>query len=372
MKAGVLSGVGQDIEIVDVDLQDPKAGEVRVRMAASGVCHSDLSVQNGTLPLPTPIVLGHEGAGVVEAVGDGVTNVAPGDHVVLSWVPECGHCYTCLHDQPQLCENSLPTQMGALLDGTTRFSRDASPVFQMAGTGTFAESTIVPAISAVKIPQDMPLDKAALIGCGVLTGFGAAVNTAKIRPGDTVAVVGCGGVGLNAIQGAKIAGAGQIIAVDMLDQKLELAKQFGATDTVNASEGDPVVAVQGLAPKGPMGMGRGVDVAIEVVGMSATFNQALAMTRRGGMTVFVGAPRMDDMTQLNLFMDLFASQKTITGSFYGGANVHRDIPMLVDLYQRGILKLDELVSKTISLAEVNTAFEDMKGGTVARSVIVYD
>ena len=256
-------------------------------MVASGVCHSDLSVLNGTIPLPTPIVLGHEGAGIVEEVGEGVTTVAVGDHVVLSFVPACGECYQCKHEPGVPVREGRHAQAAAgLLDSTTRLTSQGAPLHQMACLGTFGPYAIVPEISTVKIPDDVPLDIAALIGCGVLTGVGAALNTANIRPGDTVAVIGCGGVGLNVIQGAKIAGATTIIAIDMLDSKLEMAKEFGATHTVNASEGDPVAACSAVN-------GRGADVAFEVIGLGATMEQAINTARPGGEVILVGVPRMD-------------------------------------------------------------------------------
>src|SRR6478609_1864536 len=256
MKAPVLTAYDTPLETRDdIEIAPPGPGEVKIKVVASGVCHSDLSVLNGTIPLATPIVLGHEGAGIVEAIGEGVTSVAVGDHVVLSFVPACGECYQCQHQQAYLCEKSAAQAAAGLLDGTTRLTSGGAPLHQMACLGTYGPYAIVPAISTVKIPDDVPLDVAALIGCGVLTGVGAALNTANIVPGDTVAVIGCGGVGLNVIQGAKIAGAGKIVAIDMFDSKLEMAKEFGATDTINAGEQDAVSQVISLNE------GRGPDVA---------------------------------------------------------------------------------------------------------------
>lgn len=374
MKAAVLPAFNQDLEILDdLELDAPKANEIKVKVAASGVCHSDLSVVQAKLPLMPPIILGHEGAGVVEEVGEGVTKFQPGDHVVLSWVPQCGTCYTCSHGQPALCETGAAVAATAgQLDGTYRFSRASEPVRQMQATGTFAEYTVVPEMSAVKIDDDMPLDRAALIGCGVLTGFGAAVNIADVQKGDTVAVIGCGGVGLNVIQGARIAGAERIFAVDTVDTKLDFAKEFGATDLINASSGDPVMAVKELTGTGALGMPRGVDAAFEVVGFAETLKQAIGMTRAGGKTVFVGAPQIGTTMEVDIFMDLFAMQKVITGAFYGGSDVNRDVPKLVSLYKSGELKLDELVSRRIRLEEVNAAFRAIENGEVARSVIIYD
>lgn len=365
-KAAVCGGVGEALEIVDVEVLAPRAGEVKVRLGASGVCHSDLSVQNGTLLQALPAVLGHEGAGTVEEVGEGVTRVAPGDHVVISWVPQCGECYFCVRGQGELCEpGSIANMTGGMLDGTPRFQYDGKPLMQMAGAGTFTEFTVIPEISVVKIDPSIPLEDAALIGCGVLTGFGAAVNTASIREGDSVAVIGCGGVGLNTIQGALHAGAERVIAVDMVDGKLQTAQKFGATDLVNASEGDPVAQVMELTG------GRGADVAFEVIGFGSTIEQALNMARRGGQAIVVGVPKMEEMVSFNAAMGLVFAEKQIRGCWYGSSNVHTDIPKLTALYQEGKLKLSELISREITLEQVNDALEAMGSGDIARQVIKY-
>lgn len=364
MKAAVLPAHNEPIETRDdVELAPPGPGEVRVKIVASGVCHSDLSVQNGTIPLPTPIVLGHEGAGIVEELGEGVTKVAVGDHVVLSFVPACGECYTCRHGQPYICEKSAAQAAAGLLDGTTRLTSDGAPLHQMACLGTFGPYAVVPEISMVKIPDDVPLDVASLIGCGVLTGVGAALNTASIQAGDTVAVIGCGGVGLNVIQGARIAGATTIIAVDMFESKLEMAKEFGATHTIKADEQDGVAGIMALSE------GRGADVTFEVIGLGATIEQAITATRAGGEVVLVGVPRMDVMVNLNAAFTWLYLAKTIKGCWYGSSDVHRDVPKLLELWKSGELKLEELISKEITVDQVNEAFADMQAGTVARSVI---
>jgi NDMA-dependent alcohol dehydrogenase len=366
-KAAILTALEAPLEIHDdVDIESPRAHEVKVRMGASGVCHSDLSVQNGTLMGATPIVLGHEGAGVIEEVGAGVTDLKPGDHVVISWVPQCGECFFCVRGQGELCKAADPAlATGGLLDGTTRFTWNGNPLFQMAASGTFSDTTIIPATGAVKIPDDLDLKVAALIGCGVLTGVGAALNTADIKKGDTVAVVGCGGVGLNVIQGARIAGAEVIIAIDMNETKLQLAKEFGATATVNASQSDPVSQVMGMTEE------RGADVAFEVIGLGPTMEQTINMTRRGGQAILVGVPKMDVMLTIPAFFGVVLQEKTIKGCWYGSSNVQKDVPKLIDLYKKGELKLDELISREISLDQVNEAFDAMKTGEVARSVIVY-
>jgi NDMA-dependent alcohol dehydrogenase len=365
-KAAMCPGIDQPLEVVDVDLEGPKAGEVRVRMGASGVCHSDLSVVNGTLLSPLPGVLGHEGAGIVEEIGEGVSSVKPGDHVVLSFVPQCGTCYMCTHDAAEMCETGfIAMALGAQLDMTPRFSRDGNALAQMSGLGTFSEELVCPEISTVKIDPDVPLTSAALIGCGVLTGFGAAANTADIRKGDVVAVIGCGGVGLNVIQGAVWKGAERVIAVDRFDSKLEMAKQFGATDVVNATNGDAVAQVQEMTG------GRGVDVSFEVIGLKDTVQQALAMARRGGQAIIVGVPKMEQTMEIPIAMDLLVNEKQVRGSWYGSSQVQRDVPQLVKLYKGGTLKLDELVSQRIGLDDINDAFKKMEAGEVARSVVDY-
>jgi NDMA-dependent alcohol dehydrogenase len=366
-KAAVMTGIDQPLEIRDdVEVEAPRAGEIKIRMGASGVCHSDLSMNNGTMMAATPIVLGHEGAGVVEEVGEGVTSLKPGDHVVVSWVPQCGDCFFCNRDQGYLCENAnAALATGGLLDGTTRFTSQGAPLYQMAASGTFSEVSIIPAIGAVKIPDDIDMKVAALIGCGVLTGTGAALNTADIKKGDTVAVVGCGGVGLNVIQGARIAGAGEIIAVDMNETKLQMAKEFGATATVNAAQADAVSQVMEMTQQ------RGADVAFEVIGLPQTIDQTITMTRRGGQAILVGVPKMDVMVNIPAFFGLVLAEKTVKGCWYGSSNVQKDVPKLIELYKKGDLKLDELISRTITLDQVNEAFEAMKTGEVARSVIQY-
>ena len=367
-KAAVLTGIGQPLEIRDnVEVEAPHAHEVKVRMVASGVCHSDLSIQNGTIMSPMPVVLGHEGAGIIEEVGEGVTSVKPGDHVVISWVPQCGDCYFCQHDQGYLCESSSTAlAMSSLLDGTTRFKSGDQNLYQMAASGTFSEFSIIPETGVVKIPNDVDLKVAALIGCGVLTGVGAAMNTADIKKGDTVAVLGCGGVGLNVIQGARIKGASEIIAIDMNETKLAMAKEFGATVSVNASQSSAAGQVMSLTNQ------RGADVAFEVIGLGPTIEQAFQMTRRGGETVLVGVPRMDVMFNAPAFLGLIVAGKTVKGCWYGSSNVQKDVIKLLDLYKKGELKLDELISRTIKIDDVNDAFDAMQTGEIARSVISYD
>lgn len=357
----------------DVEVESPRAGEVAVRIVASGVCHSDRSMQDATLPIPLPAVLGHEGAGIVEEVGDGVRGLSPGDHVVISWVPQCRACYFCLHGQPELCQSADAVLLaGGLLDGTPRLRLDGAPLHQMLGTGTFAERTVVAATAAIKIPDDIDLSVACLLGCAVLTGVGAAVNTASIQRGDTVAVIGCGGVGLNIVQGARIAGAGEIVAIDVNPAKLALAARLGATTTVDASTSDAPSVVRDRTGQ------RGADVTFEAIGAESTIHQAVDMARRGGQVILVGIPRMDVMLTLPAMLGLVMAERTIKGCWYGSADVSRDIGRLVQLYRQGDLRLDELVSRRIPLDEVNAALDEMAAGdpspdqTTGRCVIVHN
>ncbi len=361
VKAAVLYNFNEPLKVESVRLKPPREDEVVVKVAASGVCHTDLSVIQAKLPMPPPVVLGHEGAGIVEEVGKAVTNVRPGDHVILSWVENCGKCHYCTSGRDHLCDANIRSAM----EGQEAvYEKDGVDIMRMAGVGSFAERTIVRATAAIKIANDVPLDRACLVGCGVMTGVGAAINTVKVRPGDTVAVFGCGGVGLNVIQGALLAGAARIIAVDLMPQKLEMAREFGATDTVNAQDADPVDAVRSLTG------GLGVDYAFEVIGAPAVIAQALAAAKRGGTAVVVGVPAMgQDVTVPGLSLPL--EEKSLVGSLYGSANMRRDMPRLLDLYMQKKLKIDELISRTITLDQINTAFDAMEKGEVARSVILF-
>jgi len=367
VRAAVLTGLDQPLVLRDdIEVDAPRAGEIRIRVAACGICRSDLSMQDGTLPVPMPVVLGHEASAVVEEVGEGVIDLAVGDHVVISWVPQCGDCFFCRRGQAQLCQAADAVLLsGGLLDGTPRLRLDGAPLFQMCGTGTFSEVTVIPARAAVRIPDDLPLDIAALLSCAVLTGVGAALNTAGVRAGDSVAVVGCGGVGLNVVQGARIAGAEVIVAVDVHPAKLAAAEALGATATVDASQVDPVNAVRDLTGQ------RGADVAFEALGRGATIDQVVEMTRRGGQAVLVGIPRMDVMLTLPAMLGVVLAERTIKGCWYGSSDIRRDVPRLVGLYRDGSLRLDELVAHRIDLSDVNDALVAMKSGDQARSVIVY-
>jgi S-(hydroxymethyl)glutathione dehydrogenase/alcohol dehydrogenase len=361
MKAVVAQELNK-LSVEDVTLDDPKAGELLVKIGATGVCHSDLSVLNGTIPMPMPMVLGHEGAGVVEKVGEGVTNVAPGDHVVLSFVPSCGHCYFCERAEFHFCAVGAPD--GNMLDGTARVHLGDKDLFTMQYLGCMAEYSVVPSISVVKIDKNIPFEQAALVGCGVMTGVGAAIKTARVTPGSSVAVFGCGGVGLSTIQGARLAGAQTIIAVDLNEDKLALAKEFGATHTVNAGS-DPVGPVREITG------GIGVDFSFEVIGIPAVMTQAYAAARRGGTVCIVGLGKLTEVVPLNAMLLSVEGKKTI-GCFYGDANFRVDMPMLLDLYKGGKLDLDRMITRTYKIDEAPQAFADLESGVNARGVIVYD
>ena len=360
MKAVVAHNLNE-YSVADVSLDPPKIGEVLVKMKATGVCHSDLSVINGTIPSPFPVVLGHEGAGVVEQVGEGVTNVKPGDHVVLSFIPQCGDCFFCVHDQPFLC--SVAKQDGNLFDGTTRVHSGSDDVFVMSFLGNMAEYAVVPSACVIAIEKDFDFKIAALVGCGITTGVGAAIKTAEVKPGSTVAVFGCGGVGLSVIQGARLAGAKQIIAVDLSAEKMALAKEFGATDAINPA-GDAIKEIM------EMTNGIGVDYAFEVIGLPSTIEQCIKAARRGGAAVLVGVGRASERFSVNSLI-LPLTGKSILGCMYGGANFKVDFPMYLDLYRQGKLDLDRMVTRTYALDDAPQAFEDMEKGINARGVIVH-
>jgi S-(hydroxymethyl)glutathione dehydrogenase/alcohol dehydrogenase len=360
MKAIVCTETGK-YSLEEVTLDPPKAGEIRVQMGATGVCHSDLSVINGILPLPPPLVLGHEGAGTVAELGDGVTGLEVGDHVILSFVPCCGSCDSCLHNRPVFCSAGAPD--GRMLDGSYRVHQGDTDFGTMQFLGCMAEECIVPATAAVKIAKSVPFDKASLVGCGVMTGVGAAINTAKVTPGSTCVVFGCGGVGLSVIQGCRIAGADRIIAVDVLPNKLEMAKQFGATDSIDGSDGQAVGKIHEL-------LGGGADYAFEAVGVPALMEAAYAAVRAGGTAVLVGVGSLSQSFSINALMAPL-SGKTIKGSMYGDANPHADFPRLLGLYERGKLDLDAMVTRTYSIDEATQAFGDMEKGVNARGVIIF-
>ncbi|HBC92917.1 MAG TPA: alcohol dehydrogenase [Pelotomaculum sp.] len=364
MKAAVLYELNKPLVVEEVDIEHPKDGEVLVKLAASGVCHSDLSAITGVLKKPLPVILGHEGAGVVAEVGPGVKNVKVGDHVVISWIASCGQCAYCIEGKPRLCPSAAKVRAeGTLPDGTKRLSINGQTISHSGGVSSFAEYCVVAESSAIPIRKDAPLDKAALVGCAVLTGVGTALNGAKVQPGSTVAVIGAGGVGLNVIQGSQLAGAEKIIAVDLADSKLEMAKFFGATHTVNSGKVDPVQAIKGLTG------GLGVDYVIEVIGLPQTVGLAFDSIKKGGSVTLIGMP--DASVTWNMpILEMIRKEAIVQGSYYGNAVERVDIPKYMDLYMAGKLKLDELISKFYTLDEINTVFKDMEKGEIARGMII--
>ena len=364
IKAAVLYEANTPLVVEPVQLDDPKDGEVLVRIGAAGVCHSDYHVMKGEWTPPLPIVLGHEAAGIVEEVGGGVGRVRPGDRVILNFRPNCGWCAHCSRGQPVLC-NGADSERWLLFDGTARLHTTAGrDLNHFARTASFAEYAVVPESGAVPVRDDVPLDKAALIGCSVMTGVGAVINTARVEAGSSVLVIGCGGVGLNCIQGAVLAGAERIIAVDLKANKLEYAKQFGATDVLDASEGDTAARVLELT-------GGGVDYAFEAIGLSTTIVDCYESTRLGGTTVVVGMAPEDDMMTIPA-LSLPRTEKVLRGSWYGSARPWLDLPKMVELYMGGRLQVDPLVSRTYPLDEINEAYEALDRGDVARSVLLMD
>jgi S-(hydroxymethyl)glutathione dehydrogenase/alcohol dehydrogenase len=361
MKAAVMRALHAPLEIEDISISKPGPHEVLVRTAATGVCHSDLHVLEGSLPSPLPTVLGHEPAGVVEAVGSDVRRFAPGDHVIGCLSVFCGHCEYCVGGRPNLCGGEA-TARGS--NDEPRLAKHAERIAQFAHLSAFAEQMLVHENALVKIRTDMPLDRAALIGCGVTTGLGAALNTARVRAGSTAVVIGCGGVGLAIIQGCRIAGAGRIIAVDTAAWKLDLARQLGATDAVNGSEGNAVAQVVEMTSGG-------VDYAFEAIGFPATVRQAVRMTRKGGTMVMVGVVPMGVNIELP-GADIVMREKTILGCMMGSNRFRLDMPRYVDLYLSGRLKLDEMISARLPLEQVNEALEAMRKQTAARSVLVFN
>ena len=360
MRAAVLEQAPGELVIVDVAVSKPGPGEVLVRTAAAGLCHSDLHFMENLWPTPCPCVLGHESAGVVEAVGPDVTYVQPGDHVITCLSAYCGSCDYCLTGRLYLCNNRAVLERPS--GSAPRLSRNGETVNQFMRLSSFAEQMLIHEHAVVRITKDMPLDRAALIGCGVTTGVGAVFRTAKVEAGATVAVIGCGGIGLNCIQGARIAGAGRIIAVDLNPDKLELAQQFGATDVVNAAESDPVAQVKEMTQGG-------VEYSFEAIGLKVAAEQAFRMLRAGGTATVIGMIPFG--TNIEIHGADLLSEKKIQGSNMGSNRFRVDMPRFIDLYLQGRLKLDELVSARITLDEINAGFATMKQGSVARSVIIF-
>ncbi|MDX6416292.1 MAG: S-(hydroxymethyl)glutathione dehydrogenase / alcohol dehydrogenase [Trebonia sp.] len=360
MRAAVLHSIddGKIVISDDVVAVGPGPGQVRIRVRAAGVCHSDLSARNGGLPQPVPAILGHEAAGDVIEVGDGVTGLAAGDRVIVNWLPPCGNCASCVRGEPHLCMTHV---IAAYLE--PRFLVGGTPAFGMAGCGAFAEEMVVPQEGAVKIPPDVPYEVAALVGCGVMTGVGAVINTARVEPGASVAVIGCGGVGIAAIQGARLSGAAVIAGVDPVEAKHEAARRFGATHAVRPDElGALSAEVTG---------GEGFDYVFEVVGTPQTIRAAWTAARRGGTVVIVGAGRPDQQVEFTPFELLFDG-KVMLGSLYGAADVRRDYLRLLSLWRAGRLDLEGMITQRLKLDDVDHALGALGRGDVIRQVIIHD
>ena len=372
VRAAVLNAMGatmpyaksKPLTIEEVELRDPGPGEVLVRMGAAGLCHSDLSVINGDRPRPTPMALGHEAAGVVEALGPGTSDLKKGDHVVLVFIPSCGHCNPCAEGRPALCEpGAASNTAGTLLSGERRIFKDGKPIHHHMGCSAFAEAAVVSRHSLVKVDSDLPLDEAALFGCAVLTGVGAVVNTARVRAGNSVAVVGLGGVGLASVLGAVAAGARATVAVDLSDEKLALAKALGATHTFNAADPDLIAKVK-EATRG------GVDFAIEMAGSTRAFETAYRITRRGGTTVTAGLPP-PNATWAMPSTNLVAEERTIKGSYIGTCVPSRDLPRYIELYKGGKLPVNKLMSGRMKLEQINEGFDLLHEGKAVRQVVTF-
>lgn len=364
IQAAVFREVGGGFEIETLELDSPKSGEVLVKVEAAGVCHSDYHLITGDLRHHKPVVPGHEGAGTVVEVGDGVTRVKEGGFVALNWAPNCGECFYCNDGRPSLCSTFIPSIWGGTMqDGTTRLTKDGEPVYHFSAISCFAEYAVVPQESCVPLSQDVPAEVAALIGCAVTTGIGAVNHTAEVKAGSSVVVFGVGGVGLSTIMGAKLAGAGKIIAVDLVESKLKLAKEFGATDTFIATEKTHKDIIE-------LTDGRGGDYVFEAIGNPGVQEQALKAVRPGGTLVLEGISPMGSETNLPGAL-ITRRELTIKGSYYGSGNTAEDFPLYADLYQQGKLDLERLISKRYSLDEVNQAYDDMIGGKIARGVIVF-
>lgn len=363
MRAAILHEVGKPLAVEPVELDAPRAGEVAVRIAATGVCHSDLHYIKGDLPFPLPVVLGHEAAGIVEAVGPGVESVRPGDHVVVLFAPPCGRCRYCDAGRPHLCELRYRVR-GKMPDGTTRLRWKGQDLHHFTCVSSWAEMAVVPESGTLRISEEVPMTVAALLGCAVTTGVGAVINTAQVRPGSSVVVFGAGGVGINVVQGARIAGAAVIIAVDLLEHRLQAARRFGATHTLNAGEEDPVRAIKTLTRGG-------ADYAFEVIGRAAVVRQAVECVGRGGVAVAVGIPPARE--EYTVGGPAFVlNEKTLRACFYGSAHLRADIPRLLELYQSKRLFLDELVTATYPLERVNDAVAALDRGDGLRGILVME
>ncbi len=363
MRAAILEEQGAPIMVRDdVVSEAPKPGQVAVRITHCGICHSDLSLADGAFPCPTPIVLGHEAAGVVEDIGAGVMGLVPGDHVVITPCPPCGVCYWCVRAEASLCVNSIGLITNTFPDGSTGLSRDGRSIYRGVNVGGFAERVLTMATGAVRIPADVPLGIACLIGCSIQTGVGAVLNTARLEEGSTVLVTGLGGVGLSVVQGARLAGAARILVSDPLAGRREAARDLGATDFLDPAVGDLVEQVQALT------LGIGVDAAFEAAGRAVLIDQCMKATRNGGTIVVVGAPPLDDLLTL-LPAGLVITGKRLLGTVLGSSNSLRDIPRFIELWRAGRLDLERMITARRPLSEINEGFADMRRGIGIRTVI---
>jgi len=365
-QAAVLTEVGKPWEVMEVDVKDPAAGQVLIRYVAAGLCHSDMHLMTGDLPVQLPYIGGHEGAGVIEAVGPGVTKVAPGDHVVCAFIPSCGHCRWCSTGRQSLCDLGATILAGYLPDGSYAFSVDGTDAGAMCMLGTFSQYATISEHSVVKVDEDLPLETAVLVGCGVPTGWGSAVNTGNVQIGDTVVIYGVGGIGANAVQGAALAGATTIIAVDPLASKREFAEELGATHTAASAEEAMAIAQSNRAG--------GADVAIVTVDVVSeqVVQAATAAVRKNGNIVLTGLAHPEALTVHLSGTDITLNRKHVLGSLFGDCNPAWDITKMLDLYRAGKLKLDELVTRTYSLSEINQGYEDLEQGKNIRGVIVHE
>jgi S-(hydroxymethyl)glutathione dehydrogenase / alcohol dehydrogenase len=365
MRAAVLTEINTPLRIVDLEQEPPRNDEVRIHVKAAGVCMSDWHIVNGDWPLPLPMVLGHEAAGIVAETGPGVTGVKPGDHVIFSFRPHCGRCRYCSSGRTVLCIGHNDSPRWRMHDGSTRVRLNGEPVNQMARIGTFSEEVVCPAEQVVKIRPDLPFTHAAIIGCSVATGIGAVIRHARVPAGSSVLVIGCGGVGLNVVQGARLAGAHPIIACDLRDNKLDYARAFGATDTINADSENVVDRVRDLTD------GLGVDTAFDAIGSETTALQAVEATAPGGHAVLVGIPAFSARAPISPAQMVYG-EKVISGTYYGSVRPNIDFPMLADLDIEKKIDLDSLISRIYRFEEINEGFRLMLAGEVARGVIVFD
>ena len=364
MRAVVFSGIDQPVTLQEVDLAPPGYKEVRVQIAAAGVCHSDLHIRRGEWSVPTPLVMGHEGSGTVIEIGPGVTTLKVGDHVVLSWVPSCGECRYCKAGKEARCQvvATIVAPGGVLHDGTSRLSRNGKMIHHYLGVSSFAEEVVVPETGAIKIRDDAPLDVVALVGCAVATGVGAVTNTAHVEEGATVVVIGCGGVGLSVVQGARLAGAHRIVAIDIRPEKTALAMTMGATDQLDVSSTDPSEALRDVLPDG-------ADYVFDAIGMTTTTEQAIQMLGLGGAAVIVGLPPTGARASFDPLVLAEADQR-ILGSNYGSVRPAVDLPRLVDLYMEGDLMLDQLVSSRRNLDQAAASLDDLEQGNALRTLLI--